>query len=613
MTHLTSFLQPRRAGFVAALACVGFAALVATSQADAAPFVLAYTDGQLGQSYTNLQAYHGQLSAVGLGSAYNLTSAGSVGTEGVTNTTRSIIGFAKSNGLPLYPTVSDYSNDTEGFDPAISKAVLASATSRAKAVTNLVNLATTNGFAGIDIDLEAVQASDKANYSAFIASLATALHGQGLKLVISIPPKTGDKAPDYLGGYDYAAIGAAVDYFQVMTYDEVGPGWASSGFNGEAWPGPESGLDWQKAILTYTVSRVPAAKVLAGLPSYGYDYSTGQVVYWSRYSSVLAAHGSVAYQRDAASATPYATWGTVRKQPDGTAWSNTTKQPVLWYDDAQSIQAKTALVNAYGLAGTSVWAMGYEDASFWSAVKSGLDNGAAAPLSIDAAAGAGGSITPSGAVQVLQGRSQSFSIAPAAGYDIASVTVDGAAVGAVSSYTFQDVQAGHSIRAAFSARGGSGDTQIEATGTGQVWTKNASALLNTNRQARPGLNDGKLGTGVTLNAAGEGETGKWEAAGVTWSAAKTVSKFAFVNGAIDSYGNGYFESGVSVQYTTDGTRWLESGWAVTPAYPNSSAAGGVSYVFSGTPLAGVLGVRVSGKTGPQSWSAIVNEVQVTGR
>ena len=118
---------------------------------------------------------------------------------------------------------------------------------------------------------------------------------------------------------------------------------------------------------------------------------------------------------------------------------------------------------------------------------------------------------------------------------------------------------------------------------------------------------------VTLNAAGEGETGKWEAAGVTWTAAKTVSKVAFVNGAVDSYGNGYFESGVSLQYTTDGTRWLESGWAIAPAYPNSAAAGGASYAFSGTPLAGVLGVRVSGKTGPQSWSAIVNEVQVTGR
>lgn len=613
MTQLASFLRPRRTGFAAALACVSFVTLMATSRADAAAFVLAYTDGQISQSYTNLQAYHGQLSAVGLGSAYNLTSSGSVGTDGMTNTTRSIISFAKSKGLPLYPTVSDYNNGTEGFDPAISKAVLATATSRAKAVTNLVSLATTNGFAGIDIDLEAVNSSDKANYSTFIASLADALHGQGLKLVISVPPKTGDKAPDYLGGYDYAAIGAAVDYFQVMTYDEVGPGWASSGFNGEAWPGPESGLDWQKAILSYTVSRVPASKVLAGLPSYGYDYSTGQTVYWSRYPAVLAAHAGVTYQRDVASATPYATWGTVSKQADGIKWSNTTKQPVLWYDDAQSIQAKTALVNAYGLAGTSVWAMGYEDASFWSAVKSGLDNGAAAPLSIDAAAGAGGSITPSGAVQVLQGHSQSFSIVPNAGYGIASVTVDGASVGAVSSYTFGDVQAGHSIRAAFSALGGSGDTQIEAAGTGQVWTKNASALLNTNRQTRPGINDGKLGIGVVLNAAGEGETGKWEAAGITWSAAKTVSKVVFINGAIDSYGNGYFESGVSLQYTTDGTHWLESGWAITPAYPNSAAAAGVSYAFSGTPLAGVLGVRVSGKTGPQAWSAIINEVQVTGR
>jgi spore germination protein YaaH len=617
MTHLLarpfSRILPHRTGFVAALACVSFACLVATSQADAAPFVLAYTDGQTGQSYTNLQAYHAQLSAVGLGSAYNLTAAGAVGTEGMTNTTRSIISFAKGKGLPLYPTVSDYSNDAGGFDPAISKAVLASAASRSKAVTNLVNLATANGFAGIDIDLEAVQPSDKANYSAFISALATGLHAQGLKLVISIPPKTGDKAPDYLGGYDYAAIGAAVDYFQVMTYDEVGPGWASSGFNGEVWPGPESGLDWQKAILSYTVSRVPASKVLAGLPSYGYDYSTGQVVHWSSFPAVLASHAGAVLQRDAASATPYATWGTVRKQPDGTAWSNSTKQPALWYDDAQSIQAKTALVNAYGLAGTSVWAMGYEDASFWSAMKAGLDNGATAPLSIDAAAGAGGSIVPSGAVQVLQGRSQGFSIVPNAGYDISAVTVDGASIGAVTSYTFSDVQAGHSIRAAFTARGGSGDTQIEASGTGQVWTKNTTALSNANRQARTGINDGKLATGVTLNAAGEGEAGKWEAAGVTWAAAKTVSKVAFINGAVDSYGNGYFESGVSLQYTTDGTRWIESGWAIGSAYPNSAAAGGASYAFGGTPLAGVVGVRVSGKTGAQSWSAIVNEVQVTGR
>ena len=111
---------------------------------------------------------------------------------------------------------------------------------------------------------------------------------------------------------------------------------------------------------------------------------------------------------------------------------------------------------------------------------------------------------------------------------------------------------------------------------------------------------------------GEGEAGKWEAAGVTWASAKTVSKVKLINGAIDSYGNGFFQSGLTLQFTTDGTHWVESGWALAPAYPYSAAAGGASFVFSGTPVGGLLGVRVSGKTGAESWSAIVNEVQVTG-
>ena len=41
-------------------------ALVLTSHAYAAPFVLAYTDGQEPAAYTNLQAYYSSLSAVGL-------------------------------------------------------------------------------------------------------------------------------------------------------------------------------------------------------------------------------------------------------------------------------------------------------------------------------------------------------------------------------------------------------------------------------------------------------------------------------------------------------------------------------------------------------------------
>ncbi len=68
---------------------------------------------------------------------------------------------------------------------------------------------------------------------------------------------------------------------------------------------------------------------------------------------------------------------------------------------------------------------------------------------ITATAGPGGSISPSGAVVVEAGASQSFTIAPYPGYSIAGVKVDGASVGAVSTVTFTDVSADHSVAATF--------------------------------------------------------------------------------------------------------------------------------------------------------------------
>ena len=70
---------------------------------------------------------------------------------------------------------------------------------------------------------------------------------------------------------------------------------------------------------------------------------------------------------------------------------------------------------------------------------------------IDASAGANGSITPSGAVLVSYGASQGFAIHPATGYHVLALTVDGGAVTPDSSYTFTNVTAGHTLDATFSA------------------------------------------------------------------------------------------------------------------------------------------------------------------
>lgn len=69
--------------------------------------------------------------------------------------------------------------------------------------------------------------------------------------------------------------------------------------------------------------------------------------------------------------------------------------------------------------------------------------------SINASAGTGGYISPSGTVTLSQGTNKTFSITPAKGYRISKVSVDGVSVGAVSTYTFSNINRNHTIFAAF--------------------------------------------------------------------------------------------------------------------------------------------------------------------
>ena len=70
---------------------------------------------------------------------------------------------------------------------------------------------------------------------------------------------------------------------------------------------------------------------------------------------------------------------------------------------------------------------------------------------ITATAGANGTITPSGSVAVNYGSNQTFTITPNTGYSITDVLVDGVSVGAVTTYTFSNVTANHTISASFAA------------------------------------------------------------------------------------------------------------------------------------------------------------------
>ncbi len=69
---------------------------------------------------------------------------------------------------------------------------------------------------------------------------------------------------------------------------------------------------------------------------------------------------------------------------------------------------------------------------------------------ITATAGPGGTISPAGVTVRDCGASQAYTIAPSAEYFVQDVQVDGVSVGAVSTYTFANITADHTIAATFS-------------------------------------------------------------------------------------------------------------------------------------------------------------------
>ena len=79
---------------------------------------------------------------------------------------------------------------------------------------------------------------------------------------------------------------------------------------------------------------------------------------------------------------------------------------------------------------------------------------------IKATAGTGGSISPSGNVSVREGRNQTFTITPDKGYAVANVKIDGKSIGAVKSYTFENVRRTHTIEVIFMKANGNPQTGV---------------------------------------------------------------------------------------------------------------------------------------------------------
>ena len=111
----------------------------------------------------------------------------------------------------------------------------------------------------------------------------------------------------------------------------------------------------------------------------------------------------------------------------------------------------------------------------------------------------GGSISPSGKSNVAQGTNLTYTITPKSGFAILAVAVDGVQVGAVSSYTFTNVQGPHTISAAF--------VQTDA---GQKAATSSGKPVQTNKVetvAKTASNTAPAQSTVSIDEAAAGDAG----------------------------------------------------------------------------------------------------------
>ena len=229
------------------------------------------------------------------------------------------------------------------FDTERGALVLTNQTVQTQLISEVLQTLRRRGYAGLDVDFEYLPGSLAAAYAEFLARLRRMLHSQGFFLWAALAPKTSAQQRGLLyEGHDYAAVGAAVDGVLLMTYEwgyTAGP------------PMAVAPLPNVRQVLDYAVTAISPAKLLLGIPNYGYDWPLPFVRGETRAQSISNQHAidlaithRIAIQYDETAQSPFFHYtdstGTVHE---------------VWFEDARSLTAKLELIAGYGLMGGGFW------------------------------------------------------------------------------------------------------------------------------------------------------------------------------------------------------------------------------------------------------------------
>lgn len=301
-------------------------------------------------------------------------------------------------GLSILPSIAD------GAGKGRMAATLADPAKRAQHVADIVNLVTSRGFDGIDLDYEQFAFADgrttwaatQPNWTAFVIELSAALHAQGKQLAVTIPgPCSTTNACGGTNGYwvyNIGGIAAAADRIRIMTYD----------FHYNA-PGPIAPISWVSTTMQYATTQAPANKLVVGVPAYGRAWTkktgsnfqlSGICPKASSSGSAKTAYNSLTSMASTTAAAIPALLTSSGKTDADVQWDQASAEnwieydkPVTWTDDSGAAQTCTAkrvmwwvgpqaalvrtqLVGQLGLAASAFWTIGGDNPAMWPLLRS---------------------------------------------------------------------------------------------------------------------------------------------------------------------------------------------------------------------------------------------------
>ncbi len=340
---------------------------------------------------------------------------------------------------------------------------------------------------------------------------------------------------------------------------------------------------------TFTNSGTPTGDttppvVAVGAPNGGEDWKAGsaQAITWTASDDVGVTAVDLAYSTDGGASFP-----------NSIATGLANSGSYLWtVPDAPgtSVRVRVRARDAAGNLGADSSATGFT-ISTWT---------------ITATAGANGSVSPSGAVAVAQGASQRIAIAPAAGYRVGSVIVDGNQVAADTSYTFSNVSANHTLSASF-ADAAAPAVVVTAPVGGERWAAGSEQTIRWTASDNVGVDS------VAVEYSLVGVEGPWLTVGrglantgsCPWTLPEVGSENAWVRvTAYDGVGNAGSGTSDSAFVILSGTAAVGERGAPVLALgrPQPNPGTGATWLGFSLPAAGRARLEILDASGRRLWA-----------